>query len=127
MNLLLDTHALLWWATLDPGLSLRAKKAISAEATGVYVSAASIWEISTKVRLGKLEWPADAGTVTTYILGQGFRGLPIALTHAELAGELRIDHRDPFDRMLIAQARLEDLLLVSNERLFDTAGVKRLW
>ena len=127
MRLLLDTHALLWWATSNPGLSRKARKAIADDATDVFVSAASAWEIATKVRIGKLEWPGTAGTVNAYVLGQGFRALPISLVHAELAGQLPIAHRDPFDRMLIAQAQTEDMWLVSNEAAFDTTGVRRYW
>ncbi len=127
MRLLLDTHALLWWATSNPGLSRKARKAIADDATDVFVSAASAWEIATKVRIGKLEWPGTAGTVNAYVLGQGFRALPISLVHAELAGQLPIAHRDPFDRMLIAQAQTEDMWLVSNEAAFDATGVRRYW
>ncbi len=127
MKLLLDTHALLWWATLHKGLSPRAKKAIGAKDGEVYVSAASSWEIAIKVRIGKLEWPPSAGSVSAYVVGQGFRALPISLDHAERAGQLGIAHRDPFDRMLIAQAQAEDMWLVSNETVFDAAGVRRYW
>ena len=91
------------------------------------VSAASAWEIATKVRLGKLDWPAEAGSVHAYVQGQGFRSLPISLAHAERAGQLPIAMRDPFDRMLIAQAHIEDLWLVSNEDGFESAGVRRYW
>jgi PIN domain nuclease of toxin-antitoxin system len=124
---LLDTHALLWWATSPSKLSPRARKEIARSDAEVYVSAASAWEIATKVRLGKLAWPAMAGTVNDYVLRQGFRPLPMSLEHAELAGRLGIDHRDPFDRMLIAQSQVEDLWLVSNETLFDAAGARRYW
>ena len=127
VKLLLDTHALLWWATLDPRLSGKAKKASLSEETEIFVSAASAWEIATKVRIGKLEWPPTAGTVNAYVLGQGFRPLPISLDHAERAGRLAIPHRDPFVRMLITQAQVEDLWLASNEALFDDAGVRRYW
>lgn len=127
MRLLLDTHALLWWATSHTSLSSKAKAAIADEGSDVYVSAASAWEIATKVRLGKLEWPEHAGSVQSYALGQGFLGLPISLEHAQHAGQLRMLHRDPFDRMLIAQAQAEDLLLISNETLFDATGVRRHW
>jgi PIN domain nuclease of toxin-antitoxin system len=127
VRLLLDTHALLWWATVDPGLSRKAKKAIANDANEVFVSAASAWEIATKVRLGKLEWPVAAGSVNAYVLSQGFRPLPVSLEHAERAGQLRIAHRDPFDRMLIAQAQTEDMWLVSNESAFDSMGVRRYW
>src|SRR5438876_7968306 len=127
VKLLLDTHALLWWATLDRSLSAKAKRAIANKDSNVFVSAASAWEIATKVRTGKLDWPATAGTVNAYVLGQGFRALPISLEHAEHAGQLQIAHRDPFDRMLIAQAQTEDMWLVSNEAAFDTTGVRLYW
>ena len=127
MKVLLDTHTLLWWATLDRRLSAKAKRSVSDDKTDVFVSAASAWEIATKVRIGKLEWPAAAGTINAYVLGQKFRPLPISLEHAERAGQLQIAHRDPFDRVLIAQAQTEDLWLVSNEKVFDSAGVRRLW
>jgi PIN domain nuclease of toxin-antitoxin system len=91
------------------------------------VSAASAWEISTKVRLGKLHWPEAAGTVGAYLVSQGFRPLPVTVDHAERAGRLAIAHRDPFDRMLIAQALIDDLLVASNEEVFDAAGVRRFW
>ncbi len=127
MKLLLDTHALLWWSTLDAKLSPKAKRAIASEEHDVFVSAASAWEIATKVRIRKLEWPATAGTVNAYVLEQGFRALSITLDHAERAGQLAIRHRDPFDRMLIAQALAEDMWLASSENIFDRAGVKRYW
>jgi PIN domain nuclease of toxin-antitoxin system len=127
LKLLVDTHALLWWSTLDAKLSPKAKRAIASKGNDVFVSAASAWEIAAKVRLGKLEWPATAGTVNAYVLEQGFRALPISLEHAERAGQLQITHRDPFDRMLIAQALAEDLWLASNEEFFDAVGVRRYW
>ena len=127
LKLLLDTHALLWWSTSDARLSPKAKKAIASEDIDVFVSAASAWEIATKVRVGKLEWPATAGTVNTYVLEQGFRALPISLEHAERAGQLAIGHRDPFDRMLMSQALAEDMWLATNEDVFERAGVRRYW
>ena len=127
MRLLLDTHALLWWATQTPGLSPEAKRAIADARSDIFVSAASAWEIATKVRLGKLEWPPQAGSVNAYVLGQGFRLLPISLDHAERAGQLQGALRDPFDRMLIAQAQADDMWLVSNEDAFDSLGVRRYW
>jgi PIN domain nuclease of toxin-antitoxin system len=127
LKLLLDTHTLLWWATLDRRLSAKARRSITDDKTDVFVSAASAWEIATKVRIGRLEWPAAAGTINAYVLGQEFRPLLISLEHAERAGQLQIAHRDPFDRMLIAQAQTEDLWLVSNEKVFDSAGVRRVW
>jgi PIN domain nuclease of toxin-antitoxin system len=127
-RLLLDTHAFLWWLAGDEMLSAGAREAIGEEQDSVFVSAASIWEISTKHRLGKLPGvSAIAGDLVGAIQGQGFAGLPITVRHGQAAGALPGPHRDPFDRMLIAQAMLDDLVLVSNERAFDAYGVRRLW
>jgi PIN domain nuclease of toxin-antitoxin system len=128
MRLLLDTHALLWWLAGDPSLSQPAQAAITDEANDVFVSAASAWEIATKHRLGKLPGAAVlVAGVENAVASQGFSALPISLRHGHAAGALPGPHRDPFDRMLIAQAMLEDLVLVSNERPFDVYGVRRLW
>ena len=128
MELLLDTHALLWWLAGDPSLSQTATEAISDESNGVFVSAASLWEIATKHRIGKL--PGIAAVLPNLVeaIGeQGFVGLPIDLRHGRAAGGLPGPHRDPFDRMLIAQVMLGNMVLVSNERVFDVYGVRRLW
>ena len=126
--LLRDTHALLWWLDGDARLPDRAQAAILDPAQTVLVSAASAWEITTKHRLGKLPGAADvARDVRGCILGQGFEELAITVADAERAGRLPGPHRDPFDRMLIAQASGRDLLLVSNEVLFDSYGITRLW
>lgn len=128
MQLLLDTHAFLWWLAGDPNLSSAAKKAIGNEHNTVYVSAASVWEITTKHRLGKLPGAAAiAADVAAVIVDQSFVALPISLRHGQAAGALPGPHRDPFDRMLIAQALLDMLILVTNECDFDFYGVKRLW
>jgi PIN domain nuclease of toxin-antitoxin system len=126
--LLLDTHAFLWWLAGERKLSRRARAAIEAPDEEVFVSAASAWEIATKHRIGKL--PGVAAIVqdlSGVIASQAFASLPISVVHAQRAGLLAGAHRDPFDRMLIAQARSEDLVLVSNERIFDAFGVTRLW
>ena len=128
MRLLLDTHALLWWLDGDRRLSRKARTAIGAEINSVIVSAASAWEITTKARLGKLPGAIDvAADVAGCVAGQGFSTLDITILHAQRAGRLPGDHRDPFDRMLIAQAQIEDLALVSDERVFDRYGVTRFW
>ena len=129
MRLLLDTHAFLWWVFADPKLSRAARTAISDEAqNSVFVSAASVWEIATKYRIGKLAGArVVAEDVSGAIAAEGFNPLAVSVLHAERAGGLAGDHRDPFDRMLIAQAISDDLALVSNERVFEAYGVKRLW
>jgi PIN domain nuclease of toxin-antitoxin system len=126
--LLLDTHALLWWLDGDERLSPAARTAIADPSTAVLVSAASAWEITTKHRLGKLPGAAEvARDVAGCIETQGFEALPITLADAERAGRLPGPHRDPFDRMLVAQALRLDVELVSNERIFDAFGLRRLW
>lgn len=128
MKLLLDTHALIWWLAGDNALSSRAQAAIADDANAVAVSAASAMEISTKFRIGKLPQAALlAQNFETIIADQGFFELPISVRHAKLAGDMNIAHKDPFDRLLIAQAQAEDMVLVSNEELFDGFAVKRLW
>lgn len=128
MKLLLDTHALIWWLAGDGSLSLPARKAIGDEANTVAVSAASAMEVATKFRIGKLAQAALlAQDFEAIIADQGFAELPISVRHARLAGGMKIDHKDPFDRLLIAQAQTEDMVLVSNEALFDGFAVKRLW
>ena len=128
MRLLLDTHTFLWWLAGDEALSRKSRDGIETEAEAVFVSAASVWEISTKHRLGKLPGAsAIVGAMAETIESQGFMGLAIGVRHGQAAGALPGPHRDPFDRMLIAQAILDDLVLVSNERAFDAYGVRRLW
>ena len=128
MRLLLDTHAFLWWLSGDAALSDTAKAAIGDANNTIFVSAASAWEIATKHRIGKLPGVAAiAGDLSGGAADQGFIALPISLLHAQTAGALPGPHRDPFDRMLIAQAILETLVLISNERIFDAYGVNRLW
>lgn len=128
MRLLLDTHALIWWLAGDGALSDRAREAIADETNTVAVSAASAMEIATKFRIGKLSQAALlAQNFEAIIADQGFAELAISVHHARLAGEMNISHKDPFDRLLIAQAQAEDMVLVSNETLFDTFAVNRLW
>jgi PIN domain nuclease of toxin-antitoxin system len=128
MRLLLDTHALLWWLAGDTQLSKAAREAIADETNEVLVSAASAWEVTTKHRLGKLPGAGPlAVDFAREVRLQGFQPLSITLEHGQVAGALVGAHRDPFDRMLVAQAREEKLALISNENLFDEFGVARVW
>lgn len=128
MRLLLDTHAFFWWLSGSRRLSLPARQAIGDEGNEVMVSAASAWEIATKHRIGRLpDADALALDIPGAIAGQNFEELPITVEHAVRAGSLPGPHRDPFDRMLIAQALSGNLVLVSIESLFDSYGVRRLW
>ena len=128
MRLLLDTHALLWWALDDHRLSRRAYAAIGASDALVHVSTVSAFELATKHRLGRLSI-ADGllDDLAGYLAEQGFHALPLDLASAQRAGRFPGPHRDPFDRLLIAQAIVGDLALVSNEAVFEAYGVRRLW
>ena len=107
---LLDTHALLWWLADSKQLGDRCREMISDQRNQVFVSAATTWEISVKMSLGKLEAPEDMDSV---VEDEGFSKLPISLYHGQIAGCLPAIHRDPFDRMLIAQAQAEGMILVT--------------
>jgi PIN domain nuclease of toxin-antitoxin system len=128
VRILLDTHAFLWWLDGDRRLSLKSRRLIANESNAVLVSAASAWEITTKSRLGKLPGAQEvAADVVGCIASQGFVPLDISLLHAQRAGSLAGNHRDPFDCMLIAQAQLEDVAIVSDDGVFDAYGVRRIW
>ena len=128
MRLLLDTHTLLWWLTENSSLPASARKLIANKNNDVLVSAASAWEIATKVRLGKLPIALDlAHDFTAYLERERFETLAVSADHGIRAGLLPSPHKDPFDRMLIAQALAENLAIVSNDVVFDGYGVKRVW
>ena len=128
MRFLLDTHTLLWSFNGSRSLSPRARLVIENGNNEILVSAASAWEIATKVRLGKLPTGEELiGELDAYLAQLGFDSLPISIDHAVRAGRLPGGHRDPFDRMLIAQAQAENLKIISNERIFDEYHVQRLW
>jgi PIN domain nuclease of toxin-antitoxin system len=128
MRLLIDTHALLWWLTDDPALPVSARKHLARAGNTVLVSSASAWEIATKFRIGKLP---DAGDLLAdfagYMSRERFEALAISTDHAVRAGLLPGPHKDPFDRMLIAQAQAENIPILSNDAAFDTYNVRRLW
>jgi PIN domain nuclease of toxin-antitoxin system len=128
LRVLLDTHALLWWLADDPALSRTAARIIADTKNTVVVSAASAWEIAIKVRLGKL--PTAASLMSDFcsqIEREGFELLTISAEHGIRGGILPGSHRDPFDRMLIAQSQAENIPVITNERAFDSYGVRRLW
>jgi PIN domain nuclease of toxin-antitoxin system len=128
LRVLVDTHVLLW-ADAEPGrLSARARSLVESFSTEVFVSAASAWEIATKVRIGKLpQAAAFSAEMARRLEMLGFSPLAVTLEHALRAGQLPGPHKDPFDRMLIAQAQAENLALISNERVFDGYGIRRIW
>ena len=128
MRLLLDTHTLIWWMTDNPLLSGNARAAIEGSANQPFVSAVSAWEIATKVRLGRL--PAATDLVQNFVEDLKERGieiLPVSAQHGLRAGLLPGPHKDPFDRMLLAQAEAEGVPIVSNDLALDGYGVPRIW
>lgn len=127
MRLLLDTHTLIWWLE-NRALSKIAKDAISDTSNEVWVSTASAYEISFKVMLGKL--PSCAPLIPKFsvtLLTEGFRHLECTIRHGVEAGRLPLIHRDPWDRMLAAQAIVEDMAIVSNDEKLSALGAKRVW
>jgi PIN domain nuclease of toxin-antitoxin system len=128
MRLLLDTSTLLWWLIGNEALSPTAREAIADPANEVFISAVLAWEIATKYRLGRLpEAALVAADIVGTIAEQGFTELPITLHHGQVAGSLPALHADPFDRMLVAQAMLTDMAIVSNDEILSAYGVARLW
>jgi PIN domain nuclease of toxin-antitoxin system len=120
-RLLLDTHAFLWWLKNDPKLGPQARASIENERNVVYVSAASGWEIAIKRALGKL---TAEDNLDALVEEEGFEHLPITFFHAEQAGALPRLHADPFDRMLVAQAQAEGLVIVTSDEHIPKYGVR---
>ena len=128
MRLLLDTHALLWTLDNNPRLSPAAREAISSPAAELLISSVSAFEITTKYRIGKLpEFAAIARDFPAILADLRYTPLPVSMEHAALAGALDHPHKDPFDRLLIAQARVERVPIVSNEAVFEAFEVERVW
>jgi PIN domain nuclease of toxin-antitoxin system len=128
LRALLDSHALLWWILDDPALPPTAREAISGMNNTILVSAASAWELAIKLRAGKL--PEAAELISNFSIEidrEGFQLLPISVEHGIRAGLLPGPHKDPFDRMLIAQSQAENMPIISNETIFESYGVRRLW
>jgi PIN domain nuclease of toxin-antitoxin system len=128
VKVLLDTHALLWWLFEPNKLPSRVVETLNKDDTEVWVSAASIMEIATKFRIGKLAYAASiVSDFDGMINANGFKALPISIAHAALAGTITVQNKDPFDRFLLAQALSDGFTLISNETVFDSTGVTRLW
>jgi PIN domain nuclease of toxin-antitoxin system len=128
VRLLLDTHAVLWALLKESALTPAARAAIADPGNEILVSAASAWEIATKHRIGKLPEAKDAAVnLAANLRKANFIVLPISLDHALAAGALPGAHKDPFDRMLIAQARIERLTVVTADRAFQAFDIAILW
>lgn len=128
MRLLLDTHAFLWWIADDRRLSRRARQAIADSRSEVFFSVASAWELAIKARLGRFR---VEGSLDEFLSGEiqenAFRVLPILMSHVVRVATLPTHHADPFDRLLVAQAQTEELLLVSGDRQIARYDVERVW
>lgn len=128
MRLLLDTHVLLWWVDDDPQLSTQARNLISDAENDCYVSLVSAWEMAIKCATGKLKLAVSVHRYyQEHLPANDFLLLPIDLKHATLVETLPLHHRDPFDRLLIAQSWQEGLTLVSSDTAFDAYGATRIW
>lgn len=128
MRFLLDTHTLIWWMTSDPHLSKVGRGLITDRANTAVISAVSAWEIATKVRLGRL--PSAAELIEDFVgemERQRIAILDVSAKHGIRAGSLPGPHKDPFDRMLIAQALGENIPILSNDQALDDYGITRLW
>ena len=125
LRVLLDTHIFLWWLFDDPKLPASIKGLITDSSNDIHVSAASVWEIATKFRIGKLPHAASVAKNTPlWIEKAGFQALPVTPEHAQLAGSWEIAHRDPFDRMLTAQSSLEKMTLASVDKAVTLFPIK---
>ncbi len=128
MNLLIDTCTFLWYVTDDDSLSATASVLISDPNSVSYVSIATIWEIAIKSRTGKLEIPSPfAQFIDTALLNNSFRIRNISISHLKRVADLPLFHRDPFDRLLIAQSQVEGLPIITNDAAFDHYHVRRIW
>jgi len=127
VKLLLDTHAFLWFVAGDERLSRRARRAMEAEGAELVLSAAVVWEMAIKAGLGRLVLPTTVEDYVTEKMAEGFTMLPIDWPHAAAVERLPLHHRDPFDRLLAAQALEEKVPLVSSDSVFRSYGVKVIW
>jgi PIN domain nuclease of toxin-antitoxin system len=127
VKLLLDTHAFLWFVTGDRRLSRTARAALDAESAELYLSAASVWEMAIKSSLARLILPAPLTDYVAEKLAEGFRVLPVDWKHTAIVERLPFHHRDPFDRLLAAQALVERMPIVSRDRVFQRYGVSVVW
>jgi len=129
MSHLLDTHAFLWFINDDKSLSQAAKAVIEDPANTIYLSVASVWEMAIKVRLGKLEMPLPFLDFMTEQMRRNsrLRLLGINIEHADIVASLPLYHRDPFDRMIIAQSLLAEFSIITKDKAFDDYEVESYW
>jgi PIN domain nuclease of toxin-antitoxin system len=127
MKLLLDTHTVIWFINKNARLPRRIRDMLDDDFNDVYVSVVSLWEISIKSRLGKLDFDHSLPDTARLLRSKGFQFLAVHPNHVYCLNTLKLHHKDPFDRMLIAQSLAENFSLVSNEEVFDLYDVQRLW
>jgi PIN domain nuclease of toxin-antitoxin system len=128
MRVLLDTHVLIWLVEGDKNLSTVARSAIEDEDNSLYLSIASLWEITIKLSLGKLDLQLSVDEmVESFLIPGGIQILQIETSHLSILRDLPLYHRDPFDRLIIAQAKSEKMTLISADGVFDKYGVDLLW
>lgn len=127
MKLLVDTHALIWFQAGDRRLSKAARRAIEADDAELLISAATVWEMAIKASLGRLQLPGPVDGYIAEKVGQGYRMMAISWTHAAKVEDLPWHHRDPFDRLLVAQALTERCPVITKDRAFHKYGVEVVW
>jgi PIN domain nuclease of toxin-antitoxin system len=127
VKVLLDTHTLVCWFSEPEKLSKRAASIITNSSNAVLVSAASAWELAIKVNLGKVDAISLVSDLSMHLAEEGFEELPIAIRHATRAGSLPLHHRDPFDRLLVAQALELDVPILSADKSLDRYDIRRVW
>ena len=127
MRLLLDTHAFIWFVENDSNLTIASKNIIQEESNTVLLSIVSLWEITIKVSLKKLEVSRNIEEIIEFIPENGFEILPIFPSHLIELSRLQFHHRDPFDRLLVAQAKSEHVHFISKDEILDKYGIKRIW
>jgi PIN domain nuclease of toxin-antitoxin system len=128
MNILLDTHTFLWFVDDNPRLSQPARDLIETEDSQPFLSVAGLWEIAIKISLGKLTLKQPYETFIPHQLAQnGIGVLNITMEHTAAIATLSFHHRDPFDRLLVVQSKIEDMALISADPAFDAYGIKRMW
>jgi len=130
MRLLLDTHTFLWWINQHERLSAKARDAIADNQNDAFVSVVNVWEVVIKAKMGRFNLPGDlASFLNEQIMANYFQILPIEMTHALNVYGLadHPSHKDPFDRLLVAQAKAEDMALISNDEHLDHYGIDRIW
>jgi PIN domain nuclease of toxin-antitoxin system len=127
MQYLWDTHTFLWWVAGSSSLSARAREVIEHDDHEPYMSMVSLWEISIKTSLGKLDIAGEYRTVIDDVNENGIQLLPITFPHTLSQHQLPFHHRDPFDRMIIAQAMVEQMPVISADRQFDPYAIERIW